>query len=178
MPMEEYHRLDILSAITKTFENNGEYYNKIILEFVPYKRVKFNYIKLNNNVLRIQMSDYLDVDCIPASFFTMTIEHTLFGNPIKYDLRTKEFFKSKQFLDSQRPIYLQRNGASYYHGTIGGIPVWTANVYDTFVPSWFFSCILVNENIDSLDDLFQFDLDPLFNRLGVPYEMRNVAICD
>ena len=177
MSMEEYHRLDILSAINKTLEEHGDYYENIYLDFAQFKRTRFHYSVHRRN-LSIQVSDYFDIDGIPASFFTTAIENTLYRCNRQYDARTREFFSSRQFLDSQRPVYLQRHGARFYFGTLGGVPVWTANVYDDYIPSWFFSCILVNERIDSLEELSQFDLDPLFDKLGVPHEMRNVAICD
>ena len=175
MPMEEYHRLDILSAINKMCETNGDFYDNIYLDFVPFKKARFIYHVHRDN-LSIQVSDYMDVDYVPASFFTTTIENTMYARHTEYDKRTYDFFTSLRFLEEKRPIYLARNGAKFYFGTIGGVPVWSANVYDEYVPSWLFSCILVNDYIDSLDDLFQYDLDPLFDKLGVPHEMRNVAV--
>lgn len=180
MPMEEYHRLDILSAITNTIEAHNDHFDEIRLEFTPTTNVNLNYWRTPKR-LTLQFSDYLDVDGVPSSLFVTVVNDALYKEFKKFDARTKEFLQSSSFLNTKRPIFLERNKVTEYLGTYGGLPVWRAGIYHDILTSKCFGCILVRDDL-TLEDLkreyYRRYIEPLWNALEVPHEMRNVAICD
>ena len=155
MPMEEYHRADVLSAIRQVCEENYPYTDcpEVVLHFAKKKRLGLNW-SVTRTTLQVYFSDYVDMNTAPASFFATAVARYVFGKTSEeapWDARTKEFFASDEFRTTMRPVYFERNHVTKHLGYYDGLPVYEAGVYDV-QRSESFGCILIPTDL-TLEEL-------------------------
>lgn len=173
--MEEYHRLDCLSAIQQVVDNTYPGI-KAELRFTERKEISFEWKRYPGRFV-FEFSDYLDIDTVPAELFSVQVSYALSGTPITYSPRVREFFESSLFRETALPIWLKRHRADRYLGQFDGFDVFTADIYNEYTMSTIFKVVLV----DSESDIEEYipkarknarKMERLFS------EMRNVAVCD
>lgn len=174
--MEEYHRLDCLSAIKKVvYEKYPETLN-VELEFVHYTEPQFKCHRYPGKLV-FRWSDYFNVDNVPAELFEVQTRKAIFNTPVRYSKRVKEFFESSMFRENAIPDWLKYHGADEYVGRFHDYDVFTADQYEDFRISMMFKIILINKDArieDSSSEIKRLSAqwDRQFN------EMRNMAVCD
>lgn len=174
--MEEYHRLDCLSAIKKVVYEKYPETLKVELEFVEFTTPQFKLSRYPGRLV-FRWSDYFNLDNVPAELFEVQTRKVIFNTPIRYSKRVKEFFESSMFRENAIPDWLKYQGADEYVGRFHDYDVFTAEQYEDFRISTMFKIILMNKDArieDSASEVKRLSAqwDRQFN------EMRNMAVCD